>query len=492
MEQYKCRIYAKFRKENDWQEFINKVEIYKLGKTYPLSDFQQNFVKRSTIVRRDTEPGYYSIRISRNDLSCLICDAFYENSAELNVKKYFKMVGNKGIALADCYVDSSDPAISKEFYCLGEEYHKFRRKKGAAEHFEIDITDCSKWLGEERISELSEDEKELLSQISEAGKNKVSEDEAALLRKIHRKGKQMNLRDIFPHLNKNQDNGLVIKNGICTDWYDYQEKLLDVDSSSLPDGGILVENDNWFLPSEVLEIDKDNDIFTSDDGFNTLVFTTNLRRIDPSIFKCRGFEHVYIIDAETEDVLFSSEKFYLDDPNGQLKDDELWNEFVKSYNEWPAVAMANPCFFNPRWQNNPRLDMLYTLNKINWRDWGEYVTRIMEWEDYVDRLVNCPDSESHYDHLNKPNLEQPVILNMEYPDGEIREIGGEKVMLVQVKYEASATYVLDVDVNAFSEKNIFFKKPPVIPEELLRKFRDLDITLSSEEIIKKRPDSNTL
>jgi hypothetical protein len=101
---------------------------------------------------------------------------------------------------------------------------------------------------------------------------------------------------------------------------------------------------SWYFPARIKEI-TDDFLFNSNSD-NILVFTTNLKKIESDIFYCRGFRHVYIIDPETEEVLFDSEKFRQPYEFDKLCNLDLWKEFVKEYNEDQNKAMNNPKYYD--------------------------------------------------------------------------------------------------------------------------------------------------
>ena len=150
----------------------------------------------------------------------------------------------------------------------------------------------------------------------------------------------MYLQDILPNINRNLDHGLIMENGACVDT---NEKYADFIGTGPVDN---LEELSFYFPAEVGELSEDSEIFlVYAVEFKDLIFTTNMERIRPELFKCSGFKHVYIIDPETEEVLFHSEKFHC--APHSLCDDELWNMFASAYEMDQFSAMEDPLFFDP-------------------------------------------------------------------------------------------------------------------------------------------------
>ena len=369
MEFYKNRLYIKFKAEEDWKQFLNtvKLESYRDNQEHTLTEFMDYFPGSF-----DTD-FYQGIRISREDLDVL----FYDESSEA-IKAFiegfasiFESRGTQAILLADRYHYTHSPGNSREYWYLGQKLHELYRTEEAEvtakEHYKIDISDCRKWLEEDRVDSLRWTEYELLEDIGSPRKSNISSEEKAVLKRIHKNDAKKTLNDIFPNMDRGLGHQLVIENGVLTDW-EPQDEFLGFDIIPPDEDFNNQECISWLLPAEVTEIGDQSGMFCDSvrgNGMDTLVFTTNLKTLNPKHFGNSGFKHVYIIDPDTEEVLFHSEKFCNKGEHEWLRDDKLWIEFTKRYNEWPAVAMANPWFYSP---------------EVN----DEY--EAMDWVDYLERL----------------------------------------------------------------------------------------------------------
>lgn len=425
MELYTSRLYIKFKEEKDWKQFIDTVEFesYKDHEKHLLSEYKDYFPGS---VETDFAEG---IRISSDDLDCLMSSYYSENVMESLVYGYtelFDKMRVEAILLADSYNCTHSPGKCYEYYYLGGYIHEFYRGEDADEpaneHYKIDIADCRKWLGEERTDELTYREKELLDEIGGPRKKVISEEEKRVLKKIHRNDEIKTLKDIFPKINRERNNGLVIDNGICLEYEDLQDDYLGIETHMVEKVED-VDDAEWFIPGEVVEFDEHNDIFFHNifQDINNVVLTTNLRRIQPEIFKCNGFKHLYFIDPETEEVLFHSEKFQPVDKKDrqsydELCDDELWNEFCNSYNKWSAAALINPWFYDP--EINSSYDSM---------DWAEYVDRLMNSQP-TESSNNCQVSEE-----DEQQIKDGVTIEQSVSDEKVDEPTEEKMLSSSLK-----------------------------------------------------------
>ncbi len=374
MEFYKNRLYIKFKAEEDWKQFLNtvKLESFRDNQEHTLTEFMDYFPGSF-----DTD-FYQGIRISREDLDVLFCD---ESSEAIGVfidgfAKIFESRGTQAILLADRYNYTHSPGNSREYWYLGQGLHELYRSEEAEvtakEHYKIDISDCRKWLGEDRVDSLRWMEYELLEDIGSPRKSNISSEEKAVLKRIHKNDAKKTLNDIFPNMDRGLGHQLVIENGVLTDW-EPQDEYLGIDIIPPDEDFDNQECVSWLLPAEVTEIGDHSGMFCDSgrgNGMDTLVFTTNLKTLNPKHFGNSGFKHVYIIDPETEEVLFHSEKFCNKGEHEWLRDDKLWIEFTKRYNEWPAVAMANPWFYSP--EVNDQFEAM---------DWVDYLERLWETQE---------------------------------------------------------------------------------------------------------------
>ena len=374
MEFYKNRLYIKFKAEEDWKQFLNtvKLESFRDNQEHTLTEFMDYFPGSF-----DTD-FYQGIRISREDLDVL----FYDESSEA-IKAFiegfasiFESRGTQAILLADRYHYTHSPGNSREYWYLGQKLHELYRTEEAEvtakEHYKIDISDCRKWLEEDRVDSLRWTEYELLEDIGSPRKSNISSEEKAVLKRIHKNDAKKTLNDIFPNMDRGLGHQLVIENGVLTDW-EPQDEYLGIDIIPPDEDFNNQECISWLLPAEVTEIGDQSGMFCDSvrgNGMDTLVFTTNLKTLNPKHFGNSGFKHVYIIDPDTEEVLFHSEKFCNKGEHEWLRDDKLWIEFTKRYNEWPAVAMANPWFYSP--EVNDQFEAM---------DWVDYLERLWETQE---------------------------------------------------------------------------------------------------------------
>ena len=153
----------------------------------------------------------------------------------------------------------------------------------------------------------------------------------------------MKLSDLFPKMNKNQSNGIFAKNGICMD-IDTQTHLSYL---GILDNVKTTNDMSFYFPSDIVEIDEDTNYFnTPGQEYNNLVITTNMKRISPYIFMCMGFKNVYIIDSDTEEVVFHSEKFRCGIFEF-LANDDLWIWFCDDYGKDPIATINDPIYYDP-------------------------------------------------------------------------------------------------------------------------------------------------
>lgn len=106
------------------------------------------------------------------------------------------------------------------------------------------------------------------------------------------------LGDIFPELNETFVNYMTISEGICSD-IDYSGYL-----DAIGDGQL-----SFYFPPEVKGMDHDTNMFNMPGTIlDNLVITTNMD-LYPLLFMCRGFRNFYVIDPDTKNVVFKTNKF---------------------------------------------------------------------------------------------------------------------------------------------------------------------------------------
>ena len=107
------------------------------------------------------------------------------------------------------------------------------------------------------------------------------------------------LMDIFPNMDVSQNDGIVTQDGTILESIDEKQHER-----------YLGEPDCVFLPGYIVSINSHTNEFNAPGyTYNKFVITTNLfDGFDTDCFCCRGFRHFYIVDAETNKVLFASEE----------------------------------------------------------------------------------------------------------------------------------------------------------------------------------------
>ena len=136
------------------------------------------------------------------------------------------------------------------------------------------------------------------------------------------------LKDLLPNLNENAPSGLKIINGSI--------KKLDFSKhiafAGEPRKFVL------YCPPEVTVFDYF--INFPDSDIDIFIITTAVKIIDPGEFAVYGIDHFYIIDEETKEVLFYSDKF-----SGSglrlLHEKKTFINFADAYNENQNKAMHN-------------------------------------------------------------------------------------------------------------------------------------------------------
>ena len=145
-----------------------------------------------------------------------------------------------------------------------------------------------------------------------------------------------NLIEIFPHLDETLPNGLIIEDGVLKD-FDSEYYAFLGDNS----------NDRFYFPPEVESFDEDFGYFTDNYEWTVEVFvvTTNMKRFPKDFFfGIRGFEHFYIVDADTKETVFYTNRLLIPDEvsDGILYELDLYCDFADEYEDDPSVAIHNP------------------------------------------------------------------------------------------------------------------------------------------------------
>ena len=168
----------------------------------------------------------------------------------------------------------------------------------------------------------------------------LDEEEEMLMKEVENKpipkNFKRNLKEIFPDLDENLPNGLDIEDGILRDFDSEYYDFLGDDS-----------NDRFYFPPEVESFDEDFAYFTDNYEWivEDFVVTTNLKSLPKDFFfGIRGFEHFYIVDANTKETIFYTNRFLIPDEVSEyvLYDLDLFSDFVDDYEDDPSAAIHNP------------------------------------------------------------------------------------------------------------------------------------------------------
>ena len=143
-----------------------------------------------------------------------------------------------------------------------------------------------------------------------------------------------NLRELLPDLNESLPNGLIIEDGVLQEDIDFNAyyKFLGVKPGSC-----------FYFPPEVEEIDEIMYVFSEyGETIDTLIITTNLKTIPHYGFNVLGFENFYIIDADTKETVFYTNRFLLpEDTSAGLDELDLFVDFVDDYEKDLNNAICN-------------------------------------------------------------------------------------------------------------------------------------------------------
>ncbi len=152
------------------------------------------------------------------------------------------------------------------------------------------------------------------------------------------------LTEIIPKLDESLSNGLVIENGILKDIAD-QDAYIAYTGQKDSGSGSPYFPPVVYIPPEVIEFDEDFNYFNCPGAYvETFVITTNMKMIT-DVFFMRGFENFYIVDADTKEVVFYSDKFLV--PEGSYDfvsfiDEFAW--FLDDYANDPLEAIKDSEF----------------------------------------------------------------------------------------------------------------------------------------------------
>lgn len=151
-----------------------------------------------------------------------------------------------------------------------------------------------------------------------------------------------NLKEIFPHLDESHPNGLIIEDGVLMDIESEYYDFLSDDSS----------DEKFYFPPEVESFDEDFDYFAENYDLivEDFVITTNFKEIPRgwnNSFEIRGFENFYIIDADTKETVFYTNRFIIPDEvssENHLYELGLLNDFADEYEDDQSAAIHNPIY----------------------------------------------------------------------------------------------------------------------------------------------------
>ena len=107
------------------------------------------------------------------------------------------------------------------------------------------------------------------------------------------------LSEIFPNMDSSKDNGLVLNDGkefITYNWRQHKE--------------FLGEDSCVFLPANVVAFNPDSSTFNCIGAMvEKFVITTNMEQFESINIMIDGFKYFFIVDAETNKVVYSSKEF---------------------------------------------------------------------------------------------------------------------------------------------------------------------------------------
>ena len=158
--QYSSLIYMKFKDREAWERILGKITVGAGSEPASLLSFLgiDGFLASLKVFGNGA-------LVTEKDLDCLINCSFPEESMEDFIRSVAKFAGHDILILGDSYNLSTDP-YTREVYYLGNEVHVDYRADDAEEHHEIPLKDMERWLGEERIEQLSDEEKAYLEEFT--------------------------------------------------------------------------------------------------------------------------------------------------------------------------------------------------------------------------------------------------------------------------------------------------------------------------------------
>lgn len=158
--QYSTLIYMKFKDREAWERILGKIKFGEGNSEVSLLSFCgfEGFLASLKLFKN-------GVQVSESKLDCLINCGFTEQSTEDFIRSVAGFAGQDILILGDSYNLSTDP-YTREVYYLGNEVHVDYRAEDADKHREIQLKDIKKWLGKERIEQLSEEEKAYLEEFT--------------------------------------------------------------------------------------------------------------------------------------------------------------------------------------------------------------------------------------------------------------------------------------------------------------------------------------
>lgn len=134
----------------------------------------------------------------------------------------------------------------------------------------------------------------------------------------------LHIREIFPFINNNAPTGLIQKDGCLTDCQWSLHK------------SYLGENDCLYLPEYITAIDPKTNAFNSPGWYiEKFVITTNFEKFPSHCWCMRGFEELYIIDADTKKVVCYANGFVVD---GFICNESEFEDLIDEICEHTAVS----------------------------------------------------------------------------------------------------------------------------------------------------------
>ena len=136
------------------------------------------------------------------------------------------------------------------------------------------------------------------------------------------------LKELLPDLKEDAPNGLKIVKGVLKEinYNEYRPYLGD-------------DGSTFYFPPEVTKFDINLNDFNSPWGsVETMIITTAMKEI-VDVFMIRGFDNFYIIDADTKDVVFYTDRFVFPEDVIRTVGYTLFGNFIMDYKKDQNTTM---------------------------------------------------------------------------------------------------------------------------------------------------------